>query len=1128
MPRKDVADFVVATRMGGANLLGVLHSLGYTRGLLEALHFPEQRRIESMLRFALLGDPPDGASGHLKQPLALRLTAAQEAWVTWRVRMLGGHIRLLSPVARALIHWTRAEFAPPLWWLAAVPALLLAQQLLATMEPSRYTCNAASNAASGCWPLALQWQLLGSCCALERDVVALGTEVRVQERAGRWQNAVELLGEAEKFGVKMEIITCNTVLSSCQSKAEWQKCFDLVRLMLALSVTSGLEQDVVPNSFTYCALFSACEKAADAGAWRMALEGLQLLPCRRLMPETILGNAVLSACGKAGKWISATALLGDCDDCSWKKNDVSVNAVLGGFGSEACVGLWRRGQVLFQSMRAEGLKCNLISCNSLMTIFEKNREWRHAQNILATGLSCFGVTEDAVTLNAMLSAYEKGYQWRCAQWQLACVVKSNPKMVSVVTLSACISAYGVAAAWERAVHLYKNLVDFGIQPNSVTCGAALGACERGRSWSLALGLAEASTSLGLGPVELNAALTACSYSHVTDRALSFAQQMVAKHRLQVDVVTCNTILSLCSHEGLWLQSIQLLQGGSMGSMALDGWDGLDGLDFRNLQPDILSFGAALASCAVAGRPFEAMDLLTDAAASRIILDTVAVTNAVSACHRRHLWQQVLYLTSGMSGTASDAALLQVSLDSADIAGCQFACVEFLDALASEGTEAMGVLIEMDQKSRCKAVGTYKTPVFGGWARTCDAPSSFKTGASNVFASAVAVTSGGVSEPLGLVLKRSSDLGLHTEVLQSREDPTTWILCDYHRDVPKGPGADLPMTLQPLKSEVFQRAFPSPEATASGRWLNGDDFVGPMEDALYYAVFFDILPQHVEAFAHGLTEEAEAVERLEPKTARFHLWQNTTDASRWVVLEAFREAAGREEHASMPHYLMIRSQLEEWQRSPDPCRALPCDACGAVGSVLPSGHKPQMERPELGLTWSCQKCCREASGDALHSAAEVQLTQRVLLELKPARGVPKATAEELVALAADARSRLGDHHWTSAGAALVLHFRCRAEGGLLTPFAVACGLRFLGWLVDRKLAMPPAGIVRTPIAMALDCIAWLCATPKALTNSRALEHRQDAPQDAAIHMTNYYYCFRHILAARKRPRWATGQRALSFR
>ena len=61
--------------------------------------------------------------------------------------------------------------------------------------------------------------------------------------------------------------------------------------------------------------------------------------------------------------------------------------------------------------------------------------------------------------------------------------------------------------------------------------------------------------------------------------------------------------------------------------------------------------------------------------------------------------------------------------------------------------------------------------------------------------------------------------------------------------------------------------------------------------MYYAVFFDIAPQHLLAFEHGLITEAQAIEELEPKTARFHLWQSCMEVSRWVVLEAFREAAG---------------------------------------------------------------------------------------------------------------------------------------------------------------------------------------------------------------------------------------------
>eukprot|EP00928_Gymnodinium_smaydae_P018163 TRINITY_DN16913_c0_g1_i1.p1 TRINITY_DN16913_c0_g1~~TRINITY_DN16913_c0_g1_i1.p1 ORF type:complete len:586 (+),score=147.77 TRINITY_DN16913_c0_g1_i1:150-1760(+) len=117
---RDVADFVVATREGGANLIGLLHSLGYTRGLLEALQFPERRRVESMLRYAVVGDTP-------KPPAIPReLTAGERSWVWWRVAMLRFHIGLLAPLARPLAYYAKAETAPPLWLLASGPALVTA------------------------------------------------------------------------------------------------------------------------------------------------------------------------------------------------------------------------------------------------------------------------------------------------------------------------------------------------------------------------------------------------------------------------------------------------------------------------------------------------------------------------------------------------------------------------------------------------------------------------------------------------------------------------------------------------------------------------------------------------------------------------------------------------------------------------------------------------------------------------------------------------------------------------------------------------------------------------------------------------------------------------------------------
>lgn len=52
---KDVGDFLVGLHDGGTNFLGVLHSIGYTRGLLNDLQWPERRRIKALGEFAVRG-----------------------------------------------------------------------------------------------------------------------------------------------------------------------------------------------------------------------------------------------------------------------------------------------------------------------------------------------------------------------------------------------------------------------------------------------------------------------------------------------------------------------------------------------------------------------------------------------------------------------------------------------------------------------------------------------------------------------------------------------------------------------------------------------------------------------------------------------------------------------------------------------------------------------------------------------------------------------------------------------------------------------------------------------------------------------------------------------------------------
>jgi aarF domain-containing kinase len=52
---KQVGEFLVGLHDSGGNLLGVLHSMGYIRGILNNLNFPERRRLKSFAKFAEAG-----------------------------------------------------------------------------------------------------------------------------------------------------------------------------------------------------------------------------------------------------------------------------------------------------------------------------------------------------------------------------------------------------------------------------------------------------------------------------------------------------------------------------------------------------------------------------------------------------------------------------------------------------------------------------------------------------------------------------------------------------------------------------------------------------------------------------------------------------------------------------------------------------------------------------------------------------------------------------------------------------------------------------------------------------------------------------------------------------------------
>ena len=563
------------------------------------------------------------------------------------------------------------------------------------IEPGIVTSNALCSACGrqSAWIKATSLLQEALRLNLKLGAVFLGTSAAFLERGKQWTLCLNLLLSFCTRDVALEPITCNSAFSSCEKSGQWPAALSLmtstchIRILLdviswsaaisacekaeqwlqALSLFRIVQACSSPNSFTHSAILSSCEKASR---WQQASQLLHVQKFSLGRFETLHCNSVLSSCRTCSSWRVALVFLQDLSNLSGLRvNSISFNSVLRSLLADEGLNRWQDGQLLMQRLLARGMQVTIITGNTLMSLYDKARQWSHAQDLLAHKLSLYGLLVDIMTYNGALSAFEKGSQWPRAQWQLTCMLKYGPQP-QIVTLGGSIAALGAAQLWEHSLLRFGSMGEFRLKANSVAFGAVLNACDRGQSWkaALALVLAASRDRAELGAVEFNSAITACSSSHVTDHALACAREMLLR-RVMPDQVTCNALLALYGRAGMWNEAICLLRKTPV-----------PGLTSPPLAPDVLSYSAALAACAKGCRPYEAEGLLTTAKSSRIALDLQAISNAVSSFRQASLWQQALGLALAMD--SMDAVLLELASGAAEVGGCPTSAVELLHAAAS--------------------------------------------------------------------------------------------------------------------------------------------------------------------------------------------------------------------------------------------------------------------------------------------------------------------------------------------------------------------------------------------------------------------------------------------------------------
>jgi len=104
---REVLEFVSAAHDCQRALVGLLHSLGYIRGLLQNLAFPEGRRLACMWKYATLGN-------HASPPLVPQeLSTGQRMRLRWHLGVMECQLGAAAPFAGAAVRWAASARCAP-------------------------------------------------------------------------------------------------------------------------------------------------------------------------------------------------------------------------------------------------------------------------------------------------------------------------------------------------------------------------------------------------------------------------------------------------------------------------------------------------------------------------------------------------------------------------------------------------------------------------------------------------------------------------------------------------------------------------------------------------------------------------------------------------------------------------------------------------------------------------------------------------------------------------------------------------------------------------------------------------------------------------------------------------------
>jgi len=301
---------------------------------------------------------------------------------------------------------------------------------------------------------------------------------------------------------------------------------------------------------------------------------------------------------------------------------------------------------------------NVFTFGSLINACKMARDVDKAMETLRSMEKDYGVVPNAIVYSSAISACARSEPPKpeLALNLLKEVVEEKKLFMSVVGFNAAISACAQASDWENAISLLTRMEEatrnkatsnnnyskdeqkscyLVPEPDVVSYGTVLAACERGRQWKLILKSAESMKERGvpLDGLSVMTCLHACAELGLAYEGLRYLDMMksvkeVAQHTARYqrygarkplmgpDAVAYRCAISACARGGAWQEGIRLLQE----CKAVTG-----------IPANTIAYTAAITGCEYAGEWKEAFFLLDKMRKEGVEPNELTMGAVIGAC-----------------------------------------------------------------------------------------------------------------------------------------------------------------------------------------------------------------------------------------------------------------------------------------------------------------------------------------------------------------------------------------------------------------------------------------------------------------------------------------------------------------